>query len=396
MLNLLLPLLNFVLVALVVALVSRSALAYEIPTFGNWDPFFYNYRPDHGIELDLLFFKQWDQGGDPLVDEGFRYEALGLDLRFKLSDQAYFRGSAVVAYLQNNPLITLPATITNAHVSSASTDFVTLDAFMATDLTLLNSCWTLSPGLFYHHQWAYIATGLDLDAHCVVAGGNAVLRLAYSGRYASLRQVHWDGSPVDGDQRITHNAIVGWTQFVSPSVITYLGLQYTRQTGLLSSTLQFVGLYNSAGQPVELVDEVLPRLRDRFQLNARARYTPAVGKSIGVDASAYYDDWGILNLAIEPNFETPVFRGPRLRGWVYISDQRGSKYFTATPTYVEPYMTQNSNLGTFVYLSPGALLLVPLDTATAPHWMLRALVLGFYRTDHIYGLGGAIGASVEW
>jgi hypothetical protein len=42
------------------------------------------------------------------------------------------------------------------------------------------------------------------------------------------------------DIRLTHNVVLGWTQTLSPSLIASLGLQYTRQDGLLHSTLQFV------------------------------------------------------------------------------------------------------------------------------------------------------------
>jgi hypothetical protein len=387
--------LNLLLVALVVLVLSRPAIAYELPGF-NWDPFFYGDHPDHGVALDLLFFSQWDNGGNPLVDEGFRYEGLSVELKLKASDQFYFRGGAVVAYLQNNPLMTLPPSVANPDVTSASTDFVTLDSFIASDITLRGNCLTLSPGLFYHHQWAYMAFGVDLEARCLLAGGDAVLRVAYSGRFARLSQVHWDGSPVEDDTRITNNFIVGFTQFLSPQVITYVGLQYTRQSGLLNSTLNFVGLYNSAGEPVLLVDEVLPRLRNRGQLSLRGRYTPSVGTGIGIDTSLYYDDWGLFNVAAEANFETPFASGNRFRAYVLVADQKQARYFTPTPQVSAPYMTQNSNLGSFVLVSPGMLMLFPLNKGPGPQWMLRGLLLGFYRTDRIYGLGASLGVRVDW
>jgi hypothetical protein len=301
-----------------------------------------------------------------------------------------------VSYLQNNPLITLPDTIVNSHVTSASTDFVTLDSFLAVDITTADEKWRFTPGLFYHHQWAYIARGIDLEVSHVMAGGDTTLRLAWAGRYASLQQVNWDGSPVVGDTRFTNNVIFSWTQVLSRSLIAALGLQYTRQDGLLSSTLQFVGLYNSAGEPVELVDEVLPRVRNRGQINLRGRYAPSVGTSVGLDVSVYYDDWALFNVAAEPNLEVPIFGGARLRMWYVIADQKATKYFTATPTTVAPYMTQNSNLGSFIFQSPGILALIPLDKGPGTRWMLRTAVVGFYRSDRIFGVGGNLGVSVEW
>jgi hypothetical protein len=395
MLSLLLPILDLLLLALLVGLLSRSALAQELPAFWS-DPVFFAHQPDHAaLAVDLLAFSQWDHGGDPLVDEGFRYEAISVEAKLKAADRVYPRGAAVVAYLQNNPLITLPSSIVNAHVSSASTDFVTLDALLAVDITSADDKWRISPGAFYHHQWAYIAGGLDLDVRRVFAGGDTTLRLAWAGRYAMLHQVHWDGTPVNDDTRITNNFIFSWTQVISPTVITQLGLQYTHQSGLLNSTLNFVGLYNSAGEPVQLVDEVLPRIRNRGQISLRTRYAPSVGTGYGLDMSVYYDDWALLNVALEPNLEVPI-GGSRLRFWYLLADQKATKYFTPNPLTVETYMTQNSNLGSFFLMSPGMLLLVPLNPLPAPRWMLRAAVLGFYRTDRIYGVGGSLGVSVEW
>ena len=82
----------------------------------------------------------------------------------------------MVAYLQNDPLKLLPSTIANAHVTSASTDFVTLDASLAADSVSADGKWIISPGFFYHHQWAYMADGLDLDVRRIFAGGDTVLR----------------------------------------------------------------------------------------------------------------------------------------------------------------------------------------------------------------------------
>jgi hypothetical protein len=396
MLSLLLPVLDLLALVLLVALLSRSALADEGPPIASPSSQFLLHQPDHYVAVDLMVFSQWDDGGDPLVDEGFRYEALSVDARYKPTERLTLRGTAVVAYLQNNPLIALPSTIANAHVTSASTDFVTLDSSLAADLVSADGKWIISPGLFYHHQWAYLATGMDLDVRRILADGDTILRVAYNGRYAGIRQVHWDGSPSNGDHRITNNFILGWTQVFTPKLITNVGLQYTNQTGLLTSTLQFVGLYNSAGQPVLLVNESLPRERSRGQVNLRARYTPSLGTSFGLDASGYYDDWDLLNVALEPSVETPIWGGARLRAWYRVSDQKGTRYFMATPTTVQPYMTQNSNLGTFVNQSPGLTVLVPLGERKGGQWMLRSSVLGFYRTDRVYGVGGSMGFSVEW
>jgi hypothetical protein len=396
MLSLVLPLLDLLALVLLLGLLSRSARAQELNPFATQSSLFLVHQPDHYVAVDLLAFSQWDDGGDPLVDSGFRYEGISVDARTKITDQASIRGTAVVAYLQNDPLKILPSTVANANVTSASTDFVTLDASAAADLVSRDGKWIISPGFFYHHQWAYLAGGLDLDVRRIFADGDSVLRLTYNARYASLHQVTWNGAPIDGDHRISNNAILAWTQIFSPHFIANAGVQYTNQVGLLDSTLNFVGLYNSAGQPVLLVDEVLPRERNRGQANLRARYSPWVGTSFGLDLSGYADDWGILNASVEPSFETPIWGGSRLRVWYRVTDQKGTEYFTAMPQTLQPYMTQNPNLGTFVNQSPGMVVLVPLGERKGGQWMLRASALGFYRSDRVFGVGGSLGFSVEW
>jgi hypothetical protein len=384
------------LVALVLLLLARPARAQEVPRPQESGQLFSASQAPYTIALDLFVFSQADQGGNPLVDEGFRYQALGLELRGRISEQVGLRATGVLAYLNNAPLQTLPGTIANANVTSASLDFTTLDATLALDWTSGDRRWKVTPGFFYHHQWAYIAGGIDLDVRHTLAGGDTVLRASYGGRYAGLRQKHWDGAPMVDDVRLTHNAVLGWTQTLSPGLVASLGLQYTRQDGLLHSTLQFVSLHDADGAPVQLVDEVLPRVRNRVQVNLRGRYTPWPGTSVGLDLGAYYDDWALLNLAVEPSLETPLPWGLRFRVWYRLAGQHQTRYFVTTPTAALPFMTQNPSLGSFLLHGPGVTLLLPLEPGKVPRWLLRASALGFYRSDQVFGAGVTVGLVAEW
>jgi hypothetical protein len=389
--------LNLLLVVLMLALVLASrAWAQEAPRLEPLPALYAQQRPDFSLGLDLHAFSQADHGGNPLVDEGFTYQAVGLDFRARLSERLSSRGSGTLAYLHNAPLLTLPATVANAHVTSASLDFTTLDAALAVDWTSADGRWGVSPGAFYHHQWAYLSGGLDLDVRHTLEGGNTTLRLAYNGRLAQLRQRHWDGTPNQVDSRLTHNVIVGWTRNVSASLVASVGAQYTRQDGLLHSTLQFVGLAEASGAPVLLVNEELPRTRNRVQLNLRGRFTPQPGTSVGLDLSGYYDDWALLSLALEPSLEVPLPAEVRLRVWYRLAGQQATRYFAARPTETAPFITQNSNLGSFLMHSPGATLLVPLSADQGTRWLLRVSVLGFSRSDALLAFGGSAGVSAEW
>jgi hypothetical protein len=331
------------------------------------------------------------------VAEGFHYQALGLELRLPAGARGAIEGSATLAFLQNDPLRRLPESLGGANVTSASADFITLDSAFRLELTSGDGGWVLVPGLFYHHQWAYIAGGLDLEIRRVLAGGDSVLRASYGGRLAQLNQRHWDGSGSTFDNRLSSNFLLSFTQTISPSLVAAASLQYTRQGGLLHSTLKFVAVYDAGGAPVLLTDEVLPGTRDRWQLNLRGRYSPRLGRSFGLDLSAYRDDWGIREAAVEPSLETPVpMGGARARAWYRVAVQQASRYFEERPRAVLPYATQDPSLGSFVLQSAGVLLLIPLRSAGRASWVLRVTVLGFHRSDRIQALGGSAGVAAEW
>jgi hypothetical protein len=390
------------LVGLLVLLVAAALLwaglahAEEQADPSGLDGVFLARPAAHRLALDLFVFTQGDGGGNPLVAEGFDYQSIGLDVRFPMGGRRVVQGTANFAYLQNDPLQPLPGTIGNADVTSASADFVTLDTSLKLELPSSDGGWLLVPGLFYHHQWGYLAGGLDLDVRRVLAGGDTVLRVSYAGRFARLNQDNWDGEPWQFDQRISNNFLVSFTQTLSPAVIADVSLQYTLQQGLLHSTLRYVALYDAGGAPVLLVDELLPRARERWQLNLRGRWSPRRGRSFGLDLSGYRDDWGVEEATVEPSFETPLPHGLRGRLWYRVAVQRGSRFFVERPTEVLPYMTQDSSLGSFALQSAGVVVLVPLGARGAVRWVLRAAALGFLRSDHVGGAGGSVGASAEW
>ncbi len=392
---------SLALLLLIVGLVwAREALA-DPPI----DSRFSAHQPVFSIDLDLSIFGQLDEdSGNRLAAEGFRYQSLGLEPRYRASDQVTLRGQAVGAFINNALPPASVRSVPRALVTSSSADFLTLDSMISVDWASQNRDWLVTGSAFYHHQWAYIGFGGDLDVRRSLNAGNTVLRAGYSGRYADLRGKSWkdpawvrDG-PVDF--RASHNLMLGWTQNLSPSLVVSAGLQYTRQDGLLHNRLQYVGLFDSAGQLTGLVDEQLPRTRNRAQLNLRGRYSPVVGLSLGLDLSGYVDDWDLLNLAVEPSVELPLAPWLRLRAWYRLSGQQQTRFFVGTidkqAAAQLPFITQDSSLASFLMHSPGVTTLFLLPGTGEPRWTLRVSVLGFARSDRVFAVGASAGVGAEW
>lgn len=352
---------------------------------------------DGRVSLDLYVFSQSDDGGDPYKAEGMNYGGARVGTQVRLSDEAALHANATVALLINDDVLPPPPTVTGLTATSASSKVVTLDAGAAVEIKPTGSGWTISPGAYYHHQYGFIGGGVDLDASRELLDGNTVLAFSYSFRLAFPKRRMWNGAYFGFDHVTTSNLLVGVTQILSPSVLVGLSGQYTRQDGLLSEPYNFLVLFDRAGDPRQLVDESLPRVRNRGQLNARLRYTPALGTSLGLDASFYADDWAILHGAFEPSVEVMVPWDIRLRVWCRLSIQRQTEYFLTTPLDVPVYGTQDSDLGSFVMLSPGLLVTFPLYAAPGElGWEMQVSGYGFWRDDDVFAVGSNLGVAALW
>lgn len=372
--------------------------------------------------LDINVFSQGDAGGQQYRTESFDYVGVRFALKLPLDEIVTWRGNVAVAYIANHTPKPLPASITNANVMSASPDLLTLDTALTLDIKPPESDWTISPGIFYHHQKNHASIGLDLEFSLDLFDGNTVLALTYGFRFDYLWLQFWDNSSRPDDTATTHNLMIGITQIVSPQWKLNLSFQYTRQDGFLSDPYGYVTIENASGDPILLTDEDLPRTRNRGQLNLRARFSPELGVAVGLDTSVYADDWGIWHAAFEPSVELPVASlNVRWRVWYRIAIQRETRYFRRAPTTVSEFQTQDSDLGRFVMHGPGMLVNIRLNGGANTHhadddgagggnignengngknigteWRLRVSVFGFARDDGIFAVGGSIGATATW
>lgn len=351
----------------------------------------------HRLALDLYAFSQGDEGGDPYRSEGFSYQAFALDLQLPLGERSTLRANGALSLIDNDPLAALPQTVDNAFVASASPKLLVLDSGAWLDLRPGSGRWTLSPGAYYHHQDGFWSGGLDLSARRELFDGNSALLLTYSFRGAITRQHRWDRTPREFDHQLSHKLLASWTQYLSRSWVGGLVLEFAHQQGQLASPLNYVTLFDGDGVPIRLVDEVLPRRRERAQLVARVRYAPTVGSSVGLDASGYLDDWGVSHASLQPNVELPLLHDLRLRLWYRLAVQQGTRYFHEQPVALPVRRTQDSDLGRFTMHTPGVLVIVPLrPTGGRLGWLVRLSGYGFYRDDGLYAAGGNLGVEASW
>jgi hypothetical protein len=359
------------------------------------------------VGLDLYYFGQRDpgpggitvggvepRGGNPFRGEGFDYASGSVDLRFAITDDVALIGNGAVGWIMDDGAHPIPDTVENAEVTSASPDLVTLDAVAGVDLKVGE--WKVLPSFFYHHQKAWFTGGPNLELSRTLFEGNTVLFSNASLRGTLLRQRGYDGVKRGDGWQAALNLLVGWTQIWSPAWLTTVSAQYTRQSGRLHNVWNYVVLYDQFGAPFRLVDEHLPGVRHRGQLNLRARFSPWLAWSFGLDGSVYADSWGIYHGSVEPNLELPLFSDLQLRVWYRLSGQHGTRYLERTPTELVGYYTQDSDLGTFTTHSPGLLLAIPIARDRSPAWEARVSAFGLYRTDRVYAAGGHAGVVTRW
>jgi len=354
-------------------------------------------QPDRAA-FDLYVFSQADEGGHPFRDESFLNNGVRTDLRIAASSRVAIWHNASFAILNNADPTAVPATIGNGTTLSASGVVLYLDSAGGIEWTSEDGNWIFTPGIYYHHQSSIIAGGADVVLQHLMAGGDTTLILSYSFRLGFRKLYYWDGTEELDHSHPTpsHTLLFGWTQTLSPSWRMALNAIYARQTGVLSNTFGYVTLFDQAGVPRHLVDELLPTTRNRFQLNGRLRWSPEIGLGIGLDASGYADDWGVKHFAVEPNFEIELGEGLRLRAWYRFSAQGATKYFRLLPTTIARFQTQDSDLGSFAMHSPGMELTIGLPDWADLDWHLRIGGFGFWRTDGIFAVGGHTGVVTEW
>lgn len=356
--------------------------------------------PPDELSVDFTVFEQVDDGGNPIRSEGLKYVGVRLFGKGPLTDEVKLGITASMAHLTNQaPEAALPPSIGAAVVTSVSADLFTLDALASFDISPKGINWTFHPGFFYHHQHRNVSWGADFAAKGAFNGGDTGLTLSYSLRLARTDPKNWDGFRPGQDWHVSNNFFASLTQTLSPAWLLSVSLQYTRQDGFLADAFNYVLITDEFGTPAKLLYEDMPRERNRGQGNVRLRWSPSVGWGIGLDASIYGDDWGVLVGSVSPSAVFSLSRTVRLRLWYRLALQQGSKYFSDSYVTKAPtFRTQDSDLASWALHSPGMSLNIPFGVADSrgPGFVARLSVYGYYRTDGIWTLGSSAGVSAKW
>jgi hypothetical protein len=376
------------------------------------------------IALDIFLFNQEDddagekhQGGNPILNEEFLYVGVRASGRFKVSNVIRLRPTFGISTIEPGSVAHAPDTITNgtdkltnATTTSASATNFTVSGIM--EIKPVGSDWTYSPGAFFSYQPTYVSRGLDFSLGGELFGGNTALTFSYGVRWDSLTGGNLRVSGIFGGglqnedgfngfdrklhNRYSHNLQVDFTQIISPEWRLNAGFQYTRQDGYLAEPNAQVTIYDG-DTPVKFSDERLPNYRNRFQFNQRVRYSPVLNFAFGMDHAVYIDDWGIGNVAVEPNIEGNFGReDARWRTWYRVSYQQGTRYLRERPQRTHKFQTDDPDLGTFNTHNGGVLFLFDMPETGDLKWILRISAYGMYRSDHIWGYGALIGSEFEW
>ena len=375
------------------------------------------------ISLDLFLFHQEDddagnkiQGGNPILNEEFLYVGGRVSGKFRVSNIISLRPTFGISTIEPGRFVHAPDTITNGtdRLTNATTTSASATNFTVAGVMDIKpeGDWTYSPGAFFSYQPTYVSRGLDFGVSGELFGGNTTLTFSCGVRWDSLtggnlRVAGIYGGRLANDEgfngfdrklhnRYSHNLQFGFTQILSPEWRLNLGFQYTRQDGFLAEPNAQVTTYDGR-TPVRFSDERLPNYRNRLQLNMRVRYSPLLNWGIGMDHSAYADDWGISNVAIEPNFEGTFGRDDaRWRVWYRIGYQQGTRYLRERPRRRFKFQTDDPDLGTFNTHNGGLLLFFDMPQTGELNWLLRVSFYGMYRSDHVWGYGGLIGSEISW
>ena len=396
-------------------------------------------QTDNNAQLDIFVFNQEDHGGNKIQNEEMLYVGARASAKLKVNKVLTIRPTISGALLYAGGKPNVPSTITNATTTSASqrssnraggkSDYTPVTTSMGFDIKPIGSDWTLSPGAFFSWQDNYVSRGLDFSASVELFNGNFIPSFSYGFRWDSLTAGKLGLSGIFGvmgeggeggeggdgeedkgdptverappinqiDTRWTHNFQFGFTQILSPEWRLNASVQYTLQHGSLSAPNAVLTLYDQNKVPVLFANEKLPKIRNRLQFNTRVRFSPVTGWGIGADHSFYIDDWGIMNVAIEPQVDGYFVPEVALwRAWYRYSYQWGTRFHRGHPTQEYRYQTDDADLLSFSTHRGGALFFFRLARWGELDWNLRVSGYAFSRSDHILGYGGLVGIEFDW
>lgn len=267
------------------------------------------------------------------------------------------------------------------------------------DAQLGHSFGSLSLSLNYRFSYEpdYLSHGLTLGLRQELANKNTVLSLDLLG---SSDLVGRSGDPLFSEPAQTVGARVALAQVIDRSTIAELGWQSTFVDGLQSSPYRFVAigdLGTCTSNAPYCIPEHVPETRLRNALTARARR--AIGRwfSFGVEYRFYFDTWGMLSHAVQPDLAWRLTDSQTLTLRYRYTTQNEALFYQ--PRYYDlamtnGYVTRDRKLSAMLENEVGAQYLHRMENDEGDRviaWgfrstLSRADYLAYVGLDHVWAL----------
>ncbi|CAN5907914.1 hypothetical protein BH11MYX2_BH11MYX2_37630 [soil metagenome] len=256
---------------------------------------------------------------------------------------------------------------------------------------------TLSTTYRFSYERDYLSHGLTLGARKDFANKNTTLALDLLG---SADTVGRSGDPSFSEPVHTLGARLTLAQVIDRNTIAELGWQTTFIDGLQSSPYRYVAIGDlgtcSSNAPY-CIPERVPSKRLRQAATLRGRHAFGHSVSVGLDYRFYFDSWGIMSHAVQPDLAWRVTDSQTLSvRYRYATQSEASfyqpRYYNVAMT--DGYVTRDRKLSALVDNEVGAQYLIRHENDDGDRivtWGLRSTLsradyLAYVGLDHVWAL----------
>lgn len=243
----------------------------------------------------------------------------------------------------------------------------------------------------------YLSHGLTLGLRSELANKNTILSLDLLG---SSDTVGRSGDPRFSEPAQTVGARLSVAQVIDRNTIGELGVQSTFVDGFQSSPYRFVAigdLGTCTSNAPYCIPEHVPETRLRNALTARARRALGRWFSLGLEYRFYFDTWGMLSHAVQPDLAWRITDAQTLSLRYRYATQNEALFYE--PRYYDlamtkGYVTRDRKLSAMLENEVGAQYLHRMENDDGDRiiaWGIRSTLsrtdyLAYVGLDHVWAL----------
>ncbi len=264
--------------------------------------------------------------------------------------------------------------------------------------------WLLGASVEYDYQSLHFGANYSKESD----DKNATNSFALTGYFDAIDIIRFDGAQQEGtDNRFSLAGTYNLFQVLTPTWASDLSATLALQSGFLETAYNAVVLEDpsfpanpnlaNTAQGIEFTEE-LPDTRVRAALQYKVRHYLSPGRAVEMGARVYGDDWGIMSLALEPNYYLPLLAdrvSVRLRYRYYTqteADDFEEHFLGTTIGDLPEFRTQDAELAAFDSHGVGA----RFDFAPRGKHKWYFDLNYSLRSDDLDGYFGAIGYSISF